>query len=154
MLLSRNFSSNPAGGPTREQGRQAGLQAVLDMTRELHGETLFLYHGHQASILQTRFLGYSSAALRYVANPLGIRNWSVSRSIPIARCSSPCPSWTPCASASSGCAASFRRRAEDAAASLYTSPLLAPCLSNSWCCIGRRGLTGIELTGGRIRLLA
>jgi hypothetical protein len=46
-----------------------------------------------------------------------------------------------------------RGRAEDAAATLYTSPLLVPCLFNSGCCIGKRGVTGLELAGGRISLV-
>ena len=47
---------------------------------ELGKDSLLLFHGHQASYLQTYFLGLVSALLRYVANPLGIHNFSVSRS--------------------------------------------------------------------------
>jgi UDP-2,3-diacylglucosamine pyrophosphatase LpxH len=173
---------------------------------ELDGDSLFLFHGHQASILQTRFLGLSSAALRYVANPLGIRNWSVSQSNPrkfrvekrvysfahrrqvlalIGHTHRPmfeslskldalrfgierlCRELSEARGArrsrlEAGLLADKaelerllekRGRAEDAAATLYTSPLLVPCLFNSGCCIGRRGLTGIELAGGRISLV-
>jgi UDP-2,3-diacylglucosamine pyrophosphatase LpxH len=168
--------------------------------------SLFLFHGHQASILQTRFLGLASAALRYVGNPLGIRNWSVSESSPrkfrvekrvysfahrrqvmalIGHTHRPMFESLSkldilrfgierlCRELSEAHGAHRHRleaellaekadlqrllekrgRAEDAAATLYTSPLLVPCLFNSGCCIGKRGVTGLELAGGRISLV-
>ena len=36
---------------------------------------------------------------------------------------------------------------------LYNSPLLLPCLFNPGCCIGKRGLTGLEIADGRIALV-
>ena len=181
-------------------------QLLEGLRLELDGDSLFLFHGHQASILQTRFLGLSSAALRYVANPLGIRNWSVSESNPrkfrvekrvysfahrrqvlalIGHTHRPmfeslskldalrfgierlCRELSEARGARrSRLEAELladkaelerllekRGRAEDAAATLYTTPLLVPCLFNSGCCIGKRGLTGIELAGGRISLV-
>lgn len=173
---------------------------------ELDGNSLFLFHGHQASLLQTRFLGLSAAALRYVANPLGIRSWSVSRSNPrrfrverrvysfahrrrvlalIGHTHRPLFESLSkldvlrfrierlCRELSEGHGKRRKRleadlladkadlerllnkrgRAEDASATLYTSPLMVPCLFNSGCCIGKRGLTGIEIAGGRIALV-
>ncbi len=37
--------------------------------------------------------------------------------------------------------------------SLYTRGILVPALFNSGCCIGKRGITGLEIDGGRIRLI-
>ncbi len=37
--------------------------------------------------------------------------------------------------------------------SLYTRGILVPALFNSGCCIGKRGITGLEISQGRIRLV-
>jgi UDP-2,3-diacylglucosamine pyrophosphatase LpxH len=37
--------------------------------------------------------------------------------------------------------------------SIYDSHLVVPCLFNSGCAIGKRGITGIEITGGEIALV-
>ncbi len=44
------------------------------------GDSLFLYHGHQASKKYQQHNQLVGVALKYVANPLGIRNYSVSHS--------------------------------------------------------------------------
>ena len=170
---------------------------------ELGRESLLLFHGHQASYLQTRFLGLATFLLRYVANPLGIHNWSVARSsrrrfrverrvyafargrrqvVLIGHTHRPLFE-----SLSRLDALRFRienlcrqipvggrrratlereltarkeeleqvaaRRGRDPDGSLYDFPLLVPCLFNSGCCIGKRGLTGLEIAGGGIALV-
>ena len=74
----------PGGQPRRgagPAGRPRPAPRLLESLRLVRGrESLLLFHGHQASYLQTRFLGLVAVLLRYVANPLGIRNWTVSRS--------------------------------------------------------------------------
>jgi predicted phosphodiesterase len=182
------------------------LRLLEGLSLELDGNSLFLFHGHQASLLQTYFLGLSAVALRYVANPLGIHSWSVSRSslrkfrvekrvysfahrrqvlalighthrplfeslskldalrFRIERlCRELSESRGPrrkrleadllAVKADLERLLGKRGRADDASATLYTSPLLVPCLFNSGCCIGKRGLTGIEIAGGRIALV-
>jgi predicted phosphodiesterase len=171
---------------------------------ELGGESILLFHGHQASYVQTYFLGLVATLLRYAANPLGIHNWSVSRSNPrrfrvekrvyaFARAHRQLVlighTHRPLFQSLSKLdalrfrieelcrrvpSAGGRRRAaleEELAArkveleelltkhgsgkegTLYTSPLLVPCLFNSGCCIGRRGLTGMEIAEGSIALV-
>ena len=41
-------------------------------------QALFVFHGHQASLFQERFMSLSALALRYVATPLGFRSYSTS----------------------------------------------------------------------------
>ncbi|MBN1836093.1 MAG: metallophosphoesterase family protein [Spirochaetales bacterium] len=48
----------------------------LRLTRD--GQSLFVFHGHQASLFQERFMSLSGLALRYVATPLGFRSYSTS----------------------------------------------------------------------------
>jgi len=45
------------------------------------------------------------------------------------------------------------KRGRTEVGTLYTSPLLVPCLFNSGCCIGRRGITGLEIADGSIALV-
>jgi UDP-2,3-diacylglucosamine pyrophosphatase LpxH len=173
---------------------------------EMSGGTLFLFHGHQASRFQTLFLGLSSTLLRYVATPLGIHTWSVSRSsLRKFRVEKRVYSFAHrrqvlalighthrplfeslskldvlrfrierlCRELSQARGPRSRRleaelltgkaelerllarrgRAEDGADTLYATPLLVPCLFNSGCCIGKRGLTGVEIAGGKIALV-
>jgi UDP-2,3-diacylglucosamine pyrophosphatase LpxH len=166
--------------------------------------SLLLFHGHQASFIQTRFIGLVSVVLRYVANPLGIRNWSLARSnrrrfrverkvYGFARASRQVVlighTHRPLFESLSKLdrlrfrienlcrqipSASIRRRpalerelalrkqelerllakrGRDPGGSLYDSPLLVPCLFNSGCCIGKRGLTGLEIADDSIALV-
>ena len=178
---------------------------LLESLRLVRGrESLLLFHGHQASYLQTRFLGLVAVLLRYVANPLGIRNWPVSRSSrrrfrverrvyafargrrqvvlighthrPLFESLSkldalrfrieslcrqiPTASGRRRASLERELTARkaeleqvLARRGRDPGGSLYDSPLLVPCLFNSGCCIGKRGLTGLEIDPGGIALV-
>lgn len=171
---------------------------------ELGGNHLLLFHGHQASYLQTRLIGLSSAAVRYLANPLRVRNWSLSRSsrrrfrvekrvyafararrtlalighthrplfeslskldalrfrierlcreLPGARGRRRAGLEQELARRKTELESLLARRGRGRDGTLYTSPLLVPCLFNSGSCIGRRGLTGMEIAGGRIRLV-
>ncbi len=168
------------------------------------GDSLLLFHGHQASLLQTHFLGLVAVLLRYVANPLGIHNWSVARSSqrrfrverrvyalargqrqvvlighthrPLFESLSKLDALRfrienlcrqiPSASARRRPALErelaqrkqeleqvLARRGRDPEGILYDSPLLVPCLFNSGCCIGKRGLTGLEIAEGGIALV-
>jgi UDP-2,3-diacylglucosamine pyrophosphatase LpxH len=178
---------------------------LLESLRLVRGrESLLLFHGHQASYLQTRFLGLVAVLLRYGANPLGIRNWSVSRSsrrrfrverrvyafargrrqvvlighthrplfeslskpdVLRFRIESLCRQ-IPTASGRRRASLEreltarkaeleqvLARRGRDPGGSLYDSPLLVPCLFNSGCCIGKRGLTGLEIDEAGIALV-
>ena len=178
---------------------------LLESLRLVRGrESLLLFHGHQASYLQTRFLGLVAVLLRCVANPLGIHNWSVSRSSrrrfrverrvyafarghrqvvlighthrPLFESLSkldalrfrienlcrqiPASSGGRRATLELELTARKReleqvlaRRGRDPQGTLYESPLLVPCLFNSGCCIGKRGLTGLEIDPGGIALV-
>jgi UDP-2,3-diacylglucosamine pyrophosphatase LpxH len=171
---------------------------------ELGKESLLLFHGHQASYLQTYLLGLAAAVLRYVANPLGIRNWSVSRSnlrrfrverrvyafarrrrqlvlighthrplfeslskldalgfriealcrqVPSSRGKHRSVLERELAARKVELEQLLAKRGRTEGGTLYNSPLLVPCLFNSGCCIGRRGLTGLEIADGRIALV-
>jgi UDP-2,3-diacylglucosamine pyrophosphatase LpxH len=167
---------------------------LLEALRLVRGrESLLLFHGHQASYVQTRFLGLVAFLLRYVASPLGVRNWSVARSsrrrfrverrvyafargrrqvVLIGHTHRPLFE-----SLSKLDALRFRnarrrpalerelalrkqelervlaRRGRDPGGSLYDWPLLVPCLFNSGCCVGKRGITALEIAGGGIALV-
>jgi predicted phosphodiesterase len=178
---------------------------LLESLRLVHGgDSLLLFHGHQASFLQTHFLGLVAVLLRYVANPLGVHNWSVARSSrrrfrverrvysfargerqvvlighthrPLFeslskldalrfRIESLCRQ-IPAAAARRRPALErelarrkqqleqvLARRGRDPEGILYDWPLLVPCLFNSGCCIGKRGLTGLEIAEGGIALV-
>jgi predicted phosphodiesterase len=45
---------------------------------EYDSKTIFIFHGHQASFFWERFQTLCGFILRYIANPLGIKNYSVS----------------------------------------------------------------------------
>ncbi len=44
------------------------------------GKSVFVFHGHQASVYYEKYNFIPRIFLRYVANPLGIQNYSISRS--------------------------------------------------------------------------
>lgn len=46
-----------------------------------------------------------------------------------------------------------RRRTEGSIASVYSPEILVPCLFNSGCAIGKRGITALEIGDGEIRLV-
>ncbi|HDP80030.1 MAG TPA: metallophosphoesterase [Spirochaetes bacterium] len=58
-----------------EDSRQEPLYSALKF---LYGdETIFVFHGHQASVFPECFYRWAGFFLKYVANPLGIKNYSV-----------------------------------------------------------------------------
>ncbi|UCF96159.1 MAG: metallophosphoesterase [Spirochaetaceae bacterium] len=168
-------------------------------------EVLFLFHGHQASNFQTRFNMLVGLSLRYVARPLGIKNYSVSRSTfrqykterrvysfshadriaslighthrPLFESLSKIDALRfrieqLCRQYTTARAREKRKLSEDiqrhkteleqiyerkgelrSPRSIYNSKLLIPCLFNSGCCIGKRGITAIELHEGEIALV-
>jgi len=168
-------------------------------------DVLFLFHGHQASSFQTRFNVLVGLSLRYIARPLGIKNYSVSRSTsrqyrteqrvydfshadriasvvghthrPLFESLSKIDSLRfrieqLCRNYTTARPREKKRLAEDiqlhkqeleqiyeherepgSRRSIYNSQLLIPCLFNSGCCIGKRGITAIELHDGRIALV-
>jgi predicted phosphodiesterase len=177
---------------------------LLESLRLVRGrDSLLLFHGHQASFLQTHFLGLAAAVLRYVVNPLGIHNWSVARSsrrrfrverrvyafargqrqvVLIGHTHRPlfeslskldslrfrienlCRQIPAAARRRPGLERELAlrkeelervlaRRGRDPGGSLYNWPLLVPCLFNSGCCIGKRGLTGLEIAEGSVALV-
>jgi len=168
-------------------------------------DVLFLFHGHQASIFHTRFSLLVGLSLRYLARPLGIKNYSVSRSSsrrykterriysfsqadriaslighthrPLFeslskidslrfRIEQLCRQYTTARSQDKRWLSENiqRHKAEleqiyqrkggpKSRRSIYNSKLLIPCLYNSGCCIGKRGITAIELQDGEIALV-
>jgi UDP-2,3-diacylglucosamine pyrophosphatase LpxH len=168
-------------------------------------DVLFLFHGHQASHFQTRFSVLVGLTLRYLARPLGIKNYSVSRSTyrkyrterrvysfsqaeriaslighthrPLFESLSKIDSLRfrieqLCRQYARARAREKRRLSEDiqrhkselqqvyarkgglrSQRSIYNTKLLIPCLFNSGCCIGKRGITAIELQEGEIALV-
>jgi predicted phosphodiesterase len=54
-----------------------GLTVREALKLDFHHNTLFLFHGHQADHLSNKFRHLIDVFLRFVANPLGIKNYSV-----------------------------------------------------------------------------
>jgi len=169
------------------------------------GETVFLFHGHQATIFFERFNGVSEFFLRYVANALRIPNvpvsyesrkkyvtehrvyeFSSSRKIVsiighthrplfeslskidtlrfrIEQLCRDYPAVSPRArTAIETAIAAYRQelarlwerdREDGLRSSLYNEQISIPCLFNSGCGIGKRGVTAIEIAGGNIALV-
>ena len=168
-------------------------------------DVLFIFHGHQASHFQTRFSVLVGLSLRYLARPLGIKNYSVSRSTlrryrterrvysfsqaeriaslighthrPLFESLSKIDSLRfrieqLCRQYAQARSREKWRLSEDirrhkrelqkiyerkgelrSPCSIYNTELLIPCLFNSGCCIGKRGITAIELQDGEIALV-
>jgi UDP-2,3-diacylglucosamine pyrophosphatase LpxH len=169
------------------------------------GDTIFLFHGHQATIFFERFNGVSGFFLRYVANTLHIPNvpvmyesrkkyltedrvyaFSSSRKVVsiighthrplfeslskidtlrfmIEQLCRDYPSVSPRArKAIETAIAAYRKelarlwerdREDGLRSSLYNEQISIPCLFNSGCGIGKRGVTAIEIAGGDIALV-
>ena len=181
-------------------------EILIDALKLRHKrDVLFLFHGHQASSFQTRFSVLGGLTLRYLARPLGIKNYSVSRSTfrkykterrvysfshadriaslighthrPLFESLSKVDSLRfrieqLCRQYTTARPWEKRRLSEDiqrhktelqqiyehrgelkSRRSIYNSKLLIPCLFNSGCCIGKRGITAIELQDGEIALV-
>jgi hypothetical protein len=181
-------------------------EILLDGLKIRHkDDVLFLFHGHQASGFQTRFNVLVGLTLRYLARPLGIKNYSVSRSNfrkyrterrvyafsqadriasvvghthrPLFeslskvdslrfRIEQLCRQYTKAGPREKRRLTEdihrhkreleqiYRRKGEPVSRrSIYNSRLLIPCLFNSGCCIGKRGITAIELQDEEIALV-
>lgn len=177
----------------------------LEALRLAYGpQTLFLFHGHQATVFFERFNRLSGFLLRYGAHPLRIRNpacswesrkrfwterrvYSFSASLGIVslighthrplfeslskvdslrfRLERLCleyPAAVPEARvflerAAEDCrrelARLWRKDRRSAQTGLYGEPYWIPCLFNSGCAIGKRGVTAIEIRDGEISLV-
>jgi predicted phosphodiesterase len=190
----------------RHHGDGSPEPHLLDALRlTFHGETLFLFHGHQATIFFERFNDISGFFLRYFANAMRIHNFPVmyesrkkyrtehrvygfssSRKIlsiighthrplfeslskidtihfKIEQLCRDYPAVSLRARAAietviSGYRAELSRlwaknREDGLRSSLYNEQICIPCLFNSGCAIGKRGVTAIEIQGGKIALV-
>ena len=190
--------------PAVAGGEAAG--SLLDAVRfSFEGDTIFLFHGHQATIFFERFNAVSGFFLRHVANTLRIHNvpvmygsrkkyltehrvyaFSSSRKVVsiighthrplfeslskidtlrfrIEQLCRDYPSVSPRARAAIETAiGAYRRELErlwekdrenGLRSSLYNEQISIPCLFNSGCTIGKRGVTAIEIAGGEISLV-
>jgi UDP-2,3-diacylglucosamine pyrophosphatase LpxH len=202
--LHRIVGNHDEALPGIPKARDAG--PLLDSLRfTFDGNTIFVFHGHQATIFFERFNGLSGFFLRHVANTLRIPNFPVmyesrkkyltehrvyafssSRKVvsiighthrPLFeslskidtlrfRIEQLCrdhPSVSPRARAAIETAiASYRRELErlwekdrenGLRSSLYNERISVPCLFNSGCAIGKRGVTAIEIANGEIALV-
>jgi predicted phosphodiesterase len=180
--------------------------SLLDALRfTCQGDTLFVFHGHQATVFFERFNDVSGFFLRYFANSLRIPNvpvtyesrkkyrtehrvysFSSSRKIvsiighthrPLFESQSKIdtirfrieqlcrdyPTVSPRARAAIETVISgYRRelarlwdkdREDGLRSSLYNAQICIPCLFNSGCAIGKRGVTAIEIADGAISLV-
>jgi hypothetical protein len=164
-----------------------------------------VFHGHQASIFMKNFNAFAGLMLRYVANPMGIKGYSVSQnsvkkfrveqraytyssrrkimsllghthrplfeSLSKAdalrfRIEQLCRDYLSAdAGVKESLEADIRAHRADLAdwyekggpgsvgTTLYNNRLLIPCVFNSGCGIGKRGVTSMEIADGQIRLV-
>ena len=194
-----------------DQGLRAVVEtrtadALLDaVCFTIQGNTIFLFHGHQATIFFERFNEVSGFFLRHVANTLRIPNvpvmyesrkkyltehrvyaFSSSRKVVsiighthrplfeslskidtlrfrIEQLCRDYPSMSPRARMAIETAiAAYRReiarvwekdRENGLRSSLYNEQISIPCLFNSGCGIGKRGVTALEIANGEIALV-
>ena len=185
--------------------KSAGASLLDAVCLTFEGNTLFLFHGHQATIFFERFNGVSGFFLRHVANSLRIPNipvmyessrkyltehrvyaFSSSRKVVsiighthrplfeslskidtlrfrIEQLCRDYPAVSPRARAAIETAIiSYRGelarlwerdRENGLRSSLYNEQISIPCLFNSGCAIGKRGVTAIEIAEGNISLV-
>ena len=184
----------------------ATAEGLLDALRlEVRSGTIFLFHGHQATIFFERFDWMADFLVRYVAKTLRIANAPVRYESPkrfvterrvyefsarrgilsvighthrplfeslskidslkfsIERLCREYPLASPLARAAiekaiAACKAELKHLQEKdprngGRDSLYNETICIPCLFNSGCAIGKRGVTAIEITAERISLV-
>ncbi|MGO9309077.1 MAG: metallophosphoesterase family protein [Spirochaetia bacterium] len=194
-----------------DQGLRAAAEKRLSDTFldavcfTLDRDTIFLFHGHQATIFFERFNGVAGFFLRYVANTLRIPNMPVVYESPkkyltehrvyafsssrkvvsiighthrplfeslskidtlrfrIEQLCRDYPSVSPRARAAIETAITVYRqelarvwekdRENGLRSSLYNEQISIPCLFNSGCGIGKRGVTAMEIADGEIALV-
>jgi predicted phosphodiesterase len=202
--LYKIFGNHDEG--LRHHGTNHAGPPLLEAVRFTFGDdTLFVFHGHQATIFFERFNMVSGFFLRYFANALRIQNvpvtyesrkkyrtenrvyaFSSSRKIVsiighthrplfeslskidtirfrIEQLCRDYPVVSPRAQAAiETVIAGYRRelsrlwdedRREGLRSSLYNAQISIPCLFNSGCAIGKRGVTAIEIADGVISLV-
>jgi predicted phosphodiesterase len=190
----------------RSAVEKRSAESLLDaVCFTFQGDTLFVFHGHQATIFFERFNGVSGFFLRHVANTLRIPNvpvvyesrkkyltehrvyaFSSSRKVVsiighthrplfeslskidtlrfrIEQLCRDYPSVSPRArTAIETAILSYRTelarlwekdRQNGLRSSLYNEQISIPCLFNSGCAIGKRGVTALEIAGGEISLV-
>jgi UDP-2,3-diacylglucosamine pyrophosphatase LpxH len=179
---------------------------LLHAVRLIHkADTLFLFHGHQATIFFEKYNDLSGFFLRYVANTLRIPNTPVAydnrrrfltehrvhtfssarkivslighthrplfesasridtlryrleglcRDYPVAGAKARRRIERTVAESKEELARLWERdRKDNLQSGPYSEELPIPCLFNSGCCIGKRGITAIEIAGGEISLV-
>lgn len=60
-----------------EKEHQVNENLHSAITFDYKGNRMLVYHGHQASMIIERFYGFAGFLLRYIATPLGIKNYTV-----------------------------------------------------------------------------
>jgi UDP-2,3-diacylglucosamine pyrophosphatase LpxH len=171
-----------------------------------HDHQLVVFHGHQASLLMERFHFFCTIILKYIANPMGIKNYSVSHGSNVKyntekrvynfarehkivslighthrplfeslskieylkfKIEQYCRDYSQAEeSIQPKLAAKIKKFNEElqylstkknkrdgSRSSLYNSDLMVPCIFNSGCVIGKKGITAIEITDGSIALV-
>ena len=136
-------------GDHRGRGEASPSAGLLEAVRFVGPQgTLFVFHGHQATIFFERFNDVSGFFLRYVARALPVRNLALS---PYTR------------SAMEKIITGYKReldrlwakdRENGLRSSLYNDQISIPCLFNSGCAIGKRGVTALEIASGAIALVS
>ncbi|HUX51317.1 MAG TPA: metallophosphoesterase [Spirochaetia bacterium] len=189
-----------------DEPRPNNLEAPLDALRFRYGENdIFIFHGHQTKKAYSRPNPLVRLSLRYIANPLRIRNVTVahdslkqfkterrvyqfataSKVLSIIghthrplfesmskvdsikfRVEQLCREYPGASSEQRGeieeLIDNYRMDLENmprrdlkvaSTSSLYNANLVVPCMFNSGCVIGKRGMTCIEISGGEIALV-
>ena len=169
------------------------------------GKRLFLFHGHQVSLIYQRFNNFIGLLLRYIARPLRIKHYSVAhdkrkqytieqrlykyaqdRGIvsiighthrPLFESMSKVDTLNykiernlrqlenseakeypqieeRIRALKSEIDRQVQKRGKEVSlSSIYSTYTIVPCVFNSGCAIGKRGITGIEISGGKIALV-
>lgn len=185
----------------KEKYRKHTLPALRMLYED---DSIFIFHGHQASLFYENYNYIATFVLRYLANPLGIKNQSpaydskkrykiekyvyhfssqnkllsiighthrplfeslskvdslkfqieqLCRQYTIADAQKRKRMERQIMEYKDELKELYAKRSKDAFRSTLYSRLIVPCLFNSGCVIGKRGITGIELSEGKILLV-
>jgi len=178
---------------------------VKGLKLNYHGHQIAIFHGHQGSLIMERFYLLWKILLRYIVNPVGIKNisyshdntlrfkterrvYNFSRNHKIVsiighthrplfesmskidclkfKIEQLCRDYSKASATIRQILAAKiqdyhqelqylikKNKSEDLRSSLYNSDLLVPCIFNSGCVIGKKGITAIEINGGNIALI-
>lgn len=182
-----------------------GIPIIDSCILDFNGDCIFVFHGHQASPFYLLFQPLSSLVVRYLANPLGIKNYLVAfNSVKRYRLEKRVYEFArqekmlvmighthrPLFESQSRIdmlksridklcriyprlvapkqkeielrikeylrelrKLLLKKREKRYLDSLYSEAPIIPCLFNSGCCIGNKGITALEITGGEIELV-